>query len=73
MTSKQIYLKIDNIVTEKHKNLRVFCKITNRPYASLAKTFSENIFKNKGANLNKTEKILNDLGYELVIQKIKEV
>lgn len=69
MTSKQIYLKIDNLIKEKHKNLKKFCEITNRPYVSVAKTFSKNIFDKKGANLNKTEKILNDLGYELIIQK----
>ena len=69
MTSKQIYLKIDNLIKEKYKNLKKFCETTNRPYVSVAKTFSKNIFEQKGANLKKTEEILNDLGYELTIQK----
>ena len=53
MTSKQIYLKIDNLIKEKYKNLKKFCETTNRPYVSVAKTFSKNIFEQKGANLKK--------------------
>ena len=73
MNTKDIYLKIDNLITEQHRSLKSFCTNTNRSYSSLARTMSETIYNGKGAHLVTTEEILNDLGYELTIQKRKEV
>ena len=69
MNTKDIYLKIDNLITEQHRSLKSFCTNTNRSYSSLARTMSETIYNGKGAHLVTTEEILNDLGYELTIQK----
>ena len=69
MNVKDIYLKIDNLITEQHRSLKSFCANTNRSYSSLARTMSETIYNGKGAHLVTTEEILNDLGYELTIQK----
>ena len=69
MNTKDIYLKIDNLITEQHRSLKSFCANTNRSYSSLARTMSETIYNGKGAHLVTTEEILNDLGYELTIQK----
>ena len=65
----KIFLKIDNLITEQHRSLKSFCTNTNRSYSSLARTMSETIYNGKGAHLVTTEEILNDLGYELTIQK----
>ena len=69
MNVKDIYLKIDNLITEQHRSLKSFCANTNRSYSSLARPMSETIYNGKGAHLVTTEEILNDLGYELTIQK----
>ena len=69
MNTKDIYLKIDNLITEQNRSLKSFCTNTNRSYSSLARTMSETIYNGKGAHLVTTEEILNDLGYELTIQK----
>ena len=69
MNVKDIYLKIDNLITEQHRSLKSFCANTDRSYSSLARTMSETIYNGKGARLVTTEEILNDLGYELTIQK----
>ena len=69
MISKEIYLKIDNLIKEKYRSLHTFCKRTKRSYFSTNKTFNNNIYNGKGAYLSTTEEILNDLGYELTIKK----
>lgn len=69
MNTKEIYLKIDNLITEQYRSLKSFCNKTNRSYSSLARTMSDTIHNKKGAHLITTEEILNDLGYELCIRK----
>ena len=72
MDAKEIFLKIDSIITEKYKSRSVFCKKTNRTDQAFSKAFNNVVFKKGTATLKLTEDILNDLGYELTIQPITD-
>ncbi|SKA10090.1 hypothetical protein SAMN02745174_02559 [Cetobacterium ceti] len=72
MKLKNIALFIDSKITELHRNRSNFClkhKMTKQSFNSLINNL---IYENKGAKFSTIEEILNKLGYELVIQKIKK-
>lgn len=69
MELKEVGLKIESLIREKHKNKTKFAQEHRLCKNSINKTLKNIIFSEKGANYTTLENILNKLGYELVIRK----
>ncbi|MGL5639449.1 MAG: hypothetical protein ACRCY7_07660 [Cetobacterium sp.] len=69
MNQKELGFFIDTEIRRKYKSRRKFAKETKRSYTYMNKMLSDMIEDGKNSGILTISSILNDLGYDLAIQK----
>ena len=72
MKAKEIYEKIEELVFQKYRTKTAFCEATSRGRENFMIKVNRVTNGHRDSQVNKTESILNDLGYELCIRPIEK-
>lgn len=72
MKANKIYEKIEELIFKKYRTKTAFCKTTERNHTSFRTIVNRVTNGHRDSQINKTESILNNLGYELCIRPIKK-
>lgn len=72
MKANKIYEKIEELVFKKYRTKTAFCETTKRNHTSFRTIVNRVTNEHRDSQVNKTESILNDLGYELCIRPIEK-